>query len=504
MALKLRRPGPSLDHDSGRRFVAEARRLARVRHDNVVAVHGADAHDGLVGLWTELVHGETLEERLTRDGPLGVHEAVAVGVDLCRALAAVHGAGLVHGDVKAANVIREHGGRIVLTDFGSGTDAGAEAATYCSPASVAPEVLQGSPPQPGSDLYSLGVVLFKLVSGLLPVPGESSRELIEAHRGGARRSLRDLRPAIAAELVAVIEHALEGDPAIRFRSAGEMERALTGVLERQRVPSPQRPPANPWRRTRPAMLVALGLLLTVAATLAIRHRTPRPSDQDAPAGQGLAAGADPGETSAQCLRTESQTAGESPRKAPSVPLQLEAELYRGGDGGGPLASGSSVAPGDQIYLEVEASEEVHLYILNEDRAGGLFVLFPLPGLDTTNPLPPGRHRLPGRQRGVSQDWKVTSEGGTETFLVVGSRVPQGEFERELAVIRAATDGSGPHGSDAESQELLRGLGALANSASPSPETAAPLEVYESMLAREEHAGDVWVHRFHLLNPVRRP
>ena len=100
--------------------------LARVRHPNVVTVHGADVRDGRAGLWMEFVHGRTLESWVQAHGALGPGEATTLGVDLCRALAAVHGAGLVHGDVKAQNVMREDGGRTVLMDFGAGRAQGAQ------------------------------------------------------------------------------------------------------------------------------------------------------------------------------------------------------------------------------------------------------------------------------------------------------------------------------------------------------------------------------------------
>ena len=118
VALKLLR----LDVSTGQpdRLLDEARALARVRHPNVVTVHGADVRDGRVGLWMEFVHGRTLESWVQAHGALSAGEATTLGVDLCRALAAVHGAGLVHGDVKAQNVMREEGGRIVLMDFGAG------------------------------------------------------------------------------------------------------------------------------------------------------------------------------------------------------------------------------------------------------------------------------------------------------------------------------------------------------------------------------------------------
>src|SRR6186997_2622408 len=97
--------------------IDEARLLARVRHPNVVTVYGADRIGGSVGMWMDLIHGRTLEQVLHDHGPLSAREATVIGLDLCRALAAVHRAGLVHRDLKAQNVMRESGGRIVLMDF---------------------------------------------------------------------------------------------------------------------------------------------------------------------------------------------------------------------------------------------------------------------------------------------------------------------------------------------------------------------------------------------------
>ena len=119
VALKLAKPTRARELDESR-ALKEARMLARVRHANVVSVYGADAHDGRFGLWMELVDGRTLEQALVTDGPMGAHEAAHVGVELCKALAAVHQAGLLHRDIKASNVMREKGGRILLMDFGAG------------------------------------------------------------------------------------------------------------------------------------------------------------------------------------------------------------------------------------------------------------------------------------------------------------------------------------------------------------------------------------------------
>ena len=124
VALKLLYPPQDGDDVDDEHFLNEARKLAQVRHQNVLVVYGADRHEGRVGLWTDLVQGKTLEDRLKAHGPLGAEEAGLVGIDLCRALAAVHGAGLVHRDIKTANVMREEGGRIVLMDFSAATEQG--------------------------------------------------------------------------------------------------------------------------------------------------------------------------------------------------------------------------------------------------------------------------------------------------------------------------------------------------------------------------------------------
>src|SRR5205823_7303422 len=103
----------------------------RVRHQNVITVHGVAVHEQRVGLWMELVRGATLEQLLQKRGPFSAREAALVGIDLCRALAAIHAAGLVHRDVKAQNVMREDGGRIVLMDLGTGRAVDRKGAARC-------------------------------------------------------------------------------------------------------------------------------------------------------------------------------------------------------------------------------------------------------------------------------------------------------------------------------------------------------------------------------------
>jgi serine/threonine-protein kinase len=226
-ALKLLKPDVA-NRVSAPQILHEARKLVRVRHPNVVMVHGADSHDGRVGFWMDLIEGQTLEQRL-RDGRLSAGEATYIGKELCRALAAVHQANLLHRDIKAQNVMRaSDGGRIILMDFGAGEfqNTRSEGRPHGTPLYLAPELTTGGPATVRSDIYALGVLLYYLVTGRFPVEGRSLAELVIAHARGDRRHLRDERPDLPDSFVKVVERAIHADPARRFESAGQLHAAL--------------------------------------------------------------------------------------------------------------------------------------------------------------------------------------------------------------------------------------------------------------------------------------
>jgi hypothetical protein len=489
VALKLRREG---SEEGALRFLAEARRLARVRHPNVLVVHGAAEHHGRVGMWTDLVRGETLEGRLSAGGTLGAEEAALMGCELCRALAAVHAAGLVHGDVKASNVMREEGGRIVLMDFGAASerDAAAAGARAGTPLGMAPEVLAGASPTPQSDVWSLGALLYRLVSGRHPAAAADLDQLLALHAAGDATPLRDLCPDLPEPFVAAVERALAADAAARFASAGAFERALRRVVAGA--------PEDATRDRRRVVLAALAGVALISVALLL-WSPPAPDAKRR--GEGARPGATPpAGTLALPGRTADDASGAAPQPTATptprgqAPLpRVEVTLFRAAGGGQheALRSGATLRVGDRLHLEVRAAHPVHLYVVDADARGDLFTLFPLSGSELRNPLPAGLARLPGSGAGTALDWQVTSEGGRETILVAASRRPLAELEARLAVLAEATaagaqlaDGGGAP------DTTVRGIGGLVASEPPPGALAG-------ILATLDRAPAVAVWRFEL-------
>ena len=246
VALKLSRPGQGWAGAGD--WIAEARSLARIRHPNVVAVHGVDRHDGRTGLWLDLVEGESLDALGRRCGPLPVARVCETGVEICRGLAAIHDAGVLHCDLKPANLMRADDGRILITDFGAALNPGHGGGVQRgTPLATAPEVLEGAAGSVAGDLYSLGVVLYWLASGTLPVVADDMEQLLAAHR--QRRGM-DIRLSLAdgpAGLADLLARLLHVDPRQRPASAAEVGRILAEVA----MPTPVGATVQPAAGGRP-------------------------------------------------------------------------------------------------------------------------------------------------------------------------------------------------------------------------------------------------------------
>jgi len=236
--------------DRSAAVLREGRLLASVRHPNVVTVFGVDQIDGTVGIRMELIEGVTLKQVLDKHGTLSAHEATLIGIDLCRALAAVHNAKGLHRDIKAQNVMREVGGRIVLMDFGAGstrTDhspASSDRRITGTPLYLAPEILEGAPATIASDIYALGVLLYHLVTDRYPIEGDTLDAVETAHAQGRRTPIVDLRPDLPSAFARVVERAIDRDPAHRYRSSGAMLHELVAALEVGIGPLPAAQPAS--------------------------------------------------------------------------------------------------------------------------------------------------------------------------------------------------------------------------------------------------------------------
>ncbi len=222
VALKLLLPRLSSQADQEKEILREARVLAKVRHPNVVSVYGVDTFEGRVGFWSDFVKGRTLSSLLAIQGPFGPQEAALIGIDLCKALSAVHAAGLLHRDIKASNAMREEGGRILLMDFGLSLEGRDSHRMGGTPTYMAPELFKDGPATVASDIYALGILLYYLLTGKYPVDAPTLPEFTSLHETNRVQSLYDKRTDLPDKLVQVVETAIRKNPAERYQSAGQM------------------------------------------------------------------------------------------------------------------------------------------------------------------------------------------------------------------------------------------------------------------------------------------
>ncbi len=495
VALKLLKLDGSRRERLASTVIAEARLLAKLRHPNVVTVFGAEVHDGRVGMWMELIRGRSLQELLRDQGPFGAREAALIGIDLCRALAAVHGAGVVHRDVKAENVLREEGGRILLTDFGAGIEVQDEQGprdehVSGTPLYMAPELFRGAPATQRSDIYSLGVLLHRLVTGSFPLQAGSWRELRDKHARQEAQLLRDVRTDLPEPFVKVVERAVDPNPGTRFATAGRMEQALSLALGMEGAPVPAEPAAS---RHRVLAFGAAGLLAAaavVAGLLLVPSVTSRRGPAPA-AGGAERAGAAP------ALSEPGDPAG-------AAAYTVHAAVYRAAAGssqGERIGAGARLVLGDRLTLEFRASRPLHVYVLNEDEEGRAYALFPLPGFDLRNPLSAGAtHVLPGSRDGQEQAWTVDSAGGREYLMVLASPMRLDWFEAEMSGL--ARPGQAAALIPDEAKLRLRGIGGL----SPAPAAGGRgsagrlFEMAGRLASRSEVVEGVWLRRIELENP----
>jgi serine/threonine-protein kinase len=303
VAIKILNDKYAPDDQFVERFRREAKNAAGLSHPNIVSIYDRGEAEGTYYIAMEYLDGRSLKELVVARGPLPIPDAIAATRQVLAALRFAHRKGVVHRDIKPHNVMADADGRLKVTDFGiarAGVSQMTEAGSIIGTAQyLSPEQARGAPVDQRSDLYSMGVVLYEMLTGQVPFTGESPVEIAMKHLSDTPRPPSLLRPDIPPDLDMVVLRALAKNPEDRFQTAEEMDAELdrvaagtgvtaetadaaTAVLSGTALASaptaivpPRRPPtetrrpsyryAEPPRRRRPVWPWLLALLLVVLA-----------------------------------------------------------------------------------------------------------------------------------------------------------------------------------------------------------------------------------------------
>jgi serine/threonine-protein kinase len=293
VALKILHEQYTQDDDYVERFRREARAVARLAHPSIVTVIDRGEQDGRQFIVFEYVDGPNLKD-LTRNGPLELHEAIGLTLQVARALSFAHDRGLVHRDVKPQNVLLNEDGQAKVTDFGIARSLDVQGVTQTGTVLgtsdyIAPEQARGQKVDPKTDIYSLGAVLYELLVGDVPFSGDNFVAVAMRHVSEPVPSVLESRPDCPARLDLAIQRAMAKDPDDRFESMDdfvvELEACLAELDGRSDegatmiVPA-ARPPRRATRRrprrvpVAPILIILAGALVAVGAYLLLRDDGP--------------------------------------------------------------------------------------------------------------------------------------------------------------------------------------------------------------------------------------
>jgi serine/threonine-protein kinase len=244
VAIKLLRQDFTSDAEMSGRFRQEALAAANLSHPNIVTVHDFGLDNERLFIVMEYVPGTDLKQMVQRRGQLSLDEALPLLIQASAGIGYAHRAGLVHCDVKPQNLLVTPDKRLKVTDFGIARalasilpDEQAEV-VWGSPQYFSPEQASGQAPSPASDVYSLGVVMFELLTGQLPFSAPTPEELARLHREMPPPSPRKLNPAIPTALEQIILKVLSKEPSARYRAADQLGRVLLSISKAETSTSP--------------------------------------------------------------------------------------------------------------------------------------------------------------------------------------------------------------------------------------------------------------------------
>ena len=243
VAAKVLLPQYAANRMFAERILVEAQAMVGISHPGIVEVYDSGEEDGNYYVITEYVRGVDLKERIRRNAPFSLSTTVDLGLAICDMLDYAHRRGFVHGDLRPGTILVTPEGQIKLTDFWvSNAIASSQSirtnAMMRSVHYMSPEVAEGEPATPAADVYSLGIILFELLTGSLPFDGETPIAIALKHTREPVPSLRALNPGVPKAMEAAVGKALQKVPEDRFRSAKAMLNELKSVCEALRLSKP--------------------------------------------------------------------------------------------------------------------------------------------------------------------------------------------------------------------------------------------------------------------------
>lgn len=301
VAIKLLAPHLARVGAARQRFAREARAAAAVVHEHVVPIHNVESDHATPFLVMQFISGESLQARVEREGPLSVVEILRIGMQAASGLAAAHAQGLVHRDVKPANILLENGvDRAYLTDFGLARASDDASLTYTgvvagTPNYMSPEQADGQPLDHRSDLFSLGSVLYFMATGHPPFRADRPMAVLKRTCHDPHRPAWQCNAEIPDALSEIIDRLLEKKSGSRFASAADLEKALAGVLADVQQGKIGR--RGKFRLRRRQWAIVLGIITIAASVLVVSPFLMRPAAIDS--GPGAVTGENIGESLVQ-------------------------------------------------------------------------------------------------------------------------------------------------------------------------------------------------------------